>query len=555
MNRLPILCCSGAVVAALFASPGLSSDAPDVLPGSTLVLVAKNYDEPAFVPERGPFEPSVKLKTATFDVSYDGFTDDAMAAFQHAVDIWSTLITSPVTIRVEAHWTSLGEDILGNAGSKYVRKGFPGAPDANTYYPEPLADALRGSDNKPGDVDIIANFNSDRDNWYFGTDGNPPSGEWDLVSVVLHEIGHGLGFSGSASVDDDSGSWGFDDGTGMLPSAYDRFTELGDGTAIIDEASFPNPSTDLADALQAGNLFWNGSKGVTANGGPRPRLYSPLVWEPGSSYSHLDETSYPAGHPDSLMTPKLASAEAVHDPGTLALCIFEDIGWQTAEECQATYWVAVSSKADGQNNTKWRSTLGLLNRSSSMAMVDLYFTPADGPSIMKSLNLAGNTHRVIVDIVDFIGGDGNGSLKIVSNQPLIVGSRIFNQGASGTFGQYLDGQASAEGAGAGDTLWLTMLEQNSDFRTNIGFTNTGSTQAKVTITLYDGNGVELVTYSLTIGAGRNKQDNTPLKKRAGRSNIREASAKVTVDSGSGVLIYVSLIDQKTGDATTIPPKE
>ncbi|MCK7534680.1 MAG: hypothetical protein MZV63_28610 [Marinilabiliales bacterium] len=32
--------------------------------------------------------------------------------------------------------------------------------------------------------------------WYFGTDGNTPELLYDFVTVVLHEIGHGLGFTG-----------------------------------------------------------------------------------------------------------------------------------------------------------------------------------------------------------------------------------------------------------------------------------------------------------------------------------------------------------------------
>ena len=58
-----------------------------------------------------------------------------------------------------------------------------------------LADAIAGRDTYAGRVDLTASFNSnDKVNWYYGTDGNTPSGQFDFVTVVLHELGHGLGF-------------------------------------------------------------------------------------------------------------------------------------------------------------------------------------------------------------------------------------------------------------------------------------------------------------------------------------------------------------------------
>jgi len=36
---------------------------------------------------------------------------------------------------------------------------------------------------------------------------------------------------------------------------------------------------------------------------------------------------YPAGNPNSLMTPQIGAREAIHDPGPITRGIFEDIGW------------------------------------------------------------------------------------------------------------------------------------------------------------------------------------------------------------------------------------
>ena len=41
---------------------------------------------------------------------------------------------------------------------------------------------------------------SDGIDWYFGTDGSTPFSQYDFVSVVMHEIAHGLNFAGSMRV-------------------------------------------------------------------------------------------------------------------------------------------------------------------------------------------------------------------------------------------------------------------------------------------------------------------------------------------------------------------
>ena len=39
----------------------------------------------------------------------------------------------------------------------------------------------------------------DRSDWYLELDGRPESDQFDLVSVVLHEISHGLGIVDSSN--------------------------------------------------------------------------------------------------------------------------------------------------------------------------------------------------------------------------------------------------------------------------------------------------------------------------------------------------------------------
>jgi hypothetical protein len=260
-------------------------------------------------------------------VNYSNFPANAQAAFAYAVDIWADALTSSVPIVVEANYEFIAGNTLGFAGAANSLRNFPNAPLPNTFYPVALADKLRGVNNNPGQIDITCTFNSSS-NWYFGTDGNTPSGQYDFVTVVLHELCHGLGFFGSASLTNGNGFLGFDGS----PFIYDTFTEQQNGTLLT---SLPNGSTTLANAFTSGQLYWGGDEGANANGGNRPRLYAPANWSGGSSFSHLNESTYPAGNVNSLMTPQIGTAEANHNPGPIVLGIFEDIGW-TVGPCGIT---------------------------------------------------------------------------------------------------------------------------------------------------------------------------------------------------------------------------
>ncbi len=255
-------------------------------------------------------------------VTYNGFTAEAQSAFQYAVDIWESLIDSPVPIYVNANFSDLGSGVLGSAGPTSIVRSFDGAPVANIFYPLPLAEKLAGKTlNNDGEADLNANFSSTF-GFYFGTDGNPPAGQHDFVTIVLHELGHGLGFTGIASYDDDTDEGSWDVGTTGSPSIYTKYVEQGDGSLITD---LPTSGTDVGSAFTSDDLFFNALLSVTELG-ERPRLYAPSTWNSGSSYSHLDEATYPAGNENSLMSPQVGSGEAIHDLG-ITLDMFADMGW------------------------------------------------------------------------------------------------------------------------------------------------------------------------------------------------------------------------------------
>lgn len=320
----------GVMLTGLGQSPvlGLSRPAvspPSTSPGYRVVIRAEPTDRPSRVGP--PLTARLGVQTAAIgmNVTYIGdWTPEAQAAFQHAVDIWATQLVSTVPVEINATWEPLAPGVLGSAGAGTLHPDFPNAPVAGTLYPAAVANSLAGSDLEPGVADVYASFNSDFPAWYFGTDGNTPSGKYDFVSVVMHEIGHGVGVFGSMEVVGDEGEWGWDTG---YPTIYDRFAVNGAGDRLLDTGLFPNPSTELKSELESDDVFFDGSNAVAAAGGVNPRLYAPGSWRSGSSYSHLDEATYPAGNANALMTPFLSGAESNHDPGPITLGLLQDEGW------------------------------------------------------------------------------------------------------------------------------------------------------------------------------------------------------------------------------------
>jgi YVTN family beta-propeller protein len=284
-------------------------------------------------------------KTATFAVTYVGFPTNARTAVQAAVDLWSTLVTSSQTIRITATWKPLSGGTLGEAGPAGYQKNFAGAPATNTWYANALANALAGKDLST-DVDINAYFASTGVPWSYGT---PTSSTYDLETVALHELGHGLGFISSTSVSGGLGRWG---GSTGIPYAYDRYLQNSGGTALL---SYANGSSALAGQLQSNAVVWGGTQAQTANGGTKPALYAPNPYEAGSSISHFAQGPIGGDERNSLMTPFIGMGEWLRDPGDVGLGVLRDVGWKTvgAQTVPSVPSGLVASAGDGKVYLSW----------------------------------------------------------------------------------------------------------------------------------------------------------------------------------------------------------
>lgn len=278
----------------------------------------------------------------TFHVDYHGFSQEQQAAFQAAVDVWGTHITSPVTIEIRATISDMGSDILGGAGPNGWFESPSGDP--GVLYPQALANAMAGYDVSPSLPDISASFddNGAGQGWYLGTDGNTPNDLYDFESTVLHEIGHGLGFyatadSGASGCPVGQGCFGLNARAGQVqPSGFDTRLTVGPtgphllvnvgGRAWVSTQA-PNQSAALLNVFRSQNIYFQGLYTDQVTWPIGARVYAPPSWAPASSMSHLDENAYPAGSPEALMTPIMRKGESAHRPGPMTLAMLADLGW------------------------------------------------------------------------------------------------------------------------------------------------------------------------------------------------------------------------------------
>ena len=222
-------------------------------------------------------------------------------------------------------------------------------------------------------------------------------------------------------------------------------------------------------------------------------------------------------------------------------------------------WVPVASHTGGLDNSEWRSDLGLLNPGTVAANVQIEFYGSGG-TVNDTVSVPAGAESILTDVVGvgLLNSSGSGALEVTSSQPLRVTARTYNQVSSavtcyanGTQGQDYPAVVSGNGLSAGQSAYLAGLTEDASYRCNIGVVNTGTGSATVLVTLYGGTMAELAEYTVSLAAGEWVQTTQPFKNPGGQTAMGSGYATITVQSGSGVFGFASVIDNITNDPTTV----
>lgn len=297
--------------------------------------------------------------TATFnivngDAAGEGFNDAAAAfavgeggnngttrgeqrlnVFNAAAQVWASFLDSTVPTNVSAQFNSISPcsssgGVLGSAGTFNVHRNFANAEFTNTWYHAALANKRAGTDLNTTNAEIRAQFNTDVDSsclggstrFYYGLDNATPSQRINLFVVVLHEIGHGVGFS--SFVDGTTGTFL---GNPASPDIYSRY--MFDITTNKHWYQMTDAER-LASSTNNNNVYWDGPSVRLASGNltsgfqagtGRVALFTPNPYQGGSSVSHFSTAAFP----NLLMEPSITSGLPINLD--LARQLMRDIGW------------------------------------------------------------------------------------------------------------------------------------------------------------------------------------------------------------------------------------
>jgi hypothetical protein len=376
-----------------------------------------------------------------------------LIAFQAAADIWGATLTSSQTITIRASFEPLTctatTAVLGSAGAWNIWRDFAGAAKPNTWYPQALANKLSGSNLSAGDPvdgqDIRARFNSrlglfadclPGSPFYLGLDNNHGP-LVDLVSVLLHEFGHGLGFQTFTS-----GSTGAEfDGR---PSIWDHY--LYDDSLNLTWVNMTDAQR-ATSSLNTGKLVWTGANvtssvpTVLAQGTPSLIIGGPAAGTAAGSYNigtasfgpplsspGVTGTLMPVvdtGTSTGLACNPLSAANALAVNGRIALvdrgtCTFA-VKAKNAQNAGAI-GVIVANNAPG-------TAPGLGGADPTVTIPTISVSQADGVALKAALSKrtrtsSGVTATLGIDASQYAGADPAGRARMFAPNPFQSGSSV-----------------------------------------------------------------------------------------------------------------------------------
>jgi hypothetical protein len=291
----------------------------------------------------GPFDVSFYNSTDPGDeggTSSQDWTGPEIEDITACIAAWAGRITNPQGRQIQLHlfWNNLGSTILGETLNPSVGNGTTSW--SNTERVWRTGDNLSASQSYDARISLSTGYS-----WNIGS-ATPSSGQYDLRSVITHELGHTLGFDST-----------YDPGTDKFSSiglsAWDTF--LRDSSNPVNKPLVGTTGTPGNFNQLANPIYFTGPLAEAAYGAylgtnvstPVP-VYAPSSYQSGSSMSHLDQSALS----NDLMSPSMSAGVTRRAPSNLDWGIMKDLGWSVTN---LQSWTKGAGTLNWGTATNWSS--------------------------------------------------------------------------------------------------------------------------------------------------------------------------------------------------------
>jgi len=291
------------------------------LPDGTLCT----YDE-NFTPKQEKNHSSSVGNFLEFNLTGE-LNETQRKATEFALELWSEQLAGTVPVDITVNLYSLGQGILGMSLFPPCFLDY----ETDIMYPSALWKQLVGY-NPNDEWDIFIIMNSDY-GFYYGLDGN--TNGMDFVTIMIHEITHGLGFGCYCASD---GYYFYD-----LPGIYD--CQLYQG---LNGLCFTELSVSERAALMVSNNLYSGRPGsnlLDANNGIRVKMYAPTHYSGGSTAHHWDSN---VEFPNFM---GYAYTYPLHTFNNRKIGILTDMGYTVPEIDPNAVWITFNANGGLGNRT------------------------------------------------------------------------------------------------------------------------------------------------------------------------------------------------------------
>lgn len=217
-----------------------------------------------------------------------------------------------------------------------------------------------------------------------------------------------------------------------------------------------------------------------------------------------------------------------------------------------SYMLPSAAHLPGALGTFWRTDLYIQNPYTYQSLsVKVWFLPelTNNSSVQpRVFNIPAGGQLVLEDVVGTqFGATGKGALLVSTDNSdafVHVAARTYT-GASGTYGQAINGQLGANQAG--QRALIAGVRNAAGYRANLGTVNCSNTTVEVQADVYDSAGLFRGSRSFTLLPWSSEQ--VSVSSFAGEFRDGYVKLSSTPSSGNALwLAYASVVDNITGDA-------